>query len=100
MIDLAREAVDLAVELVHDAIGGLLLPLDVRKLVGERVSLGAQALELFLDRRALAADTLEALLVVAQLLVERWGTLGGKRPGGERQQQTGARQGRGPSYLP
>src|SRR6266550_2232077 len=40
-VDLVRQRVNLAVQLVHDAIGRLLLSLDVRELVGERVHLGA-----------------------------------------------------------
>src|SRR5436309_1550241 len=38
-VDLARDAVDLAVELVDDAVRRLLLPLEVRELVRERVHL-------------------------------------------------------------
>ena len=57
-IDLVGQAVDLAVELVHDAVGGLLLPLDVRELVGKRMNLGAQSLELLLDLGPFAPDVL------------------------------------------
>src|SRR6266513_911711 len=78
-VDLVRQGIDLAVQLVHDAIGGLLLSLDVRELVGERVDLGTQPLELLLDVRPLAADALETLLVISELLVEWLGTLGEKR---------------------
>src|SRR5207245_3382532 len=61
----------LPVQLVDDAVRGLLLPLDVRQLVRERVGLGAEPLEFLLHLRALAPDAFEALLVVAQLLIER-----------------------------
>ena len=53
-----------------------------RELVGERVHLRAQALELLLDVRPLAADAFETLLVVSELLIEGLGALGGKRDGG------------------
>src|SRR6266702_813320 len=78
-VDLVRQRIDLAVQLVHDAIGRLLLSLDVRELVGERVHLRAQPLELLLDIGPLAADAFETLLVVAQLLIERSGSLRGER---------------------
>src|SRR5207249_10724474 len=78
-IDLVRQRIDLAVQLVHDAIGRLFLALDVRELVGERVYLRAQPLELLLDVGPLAADAFETLLVVPELLIERLGTLGEKR---------------------
>src|SRR5207253_6676833 len=65
--------------LVHDAIGRLLLSLDVRELVGERVHLGAQPLELLLDVGPLAADAFETLLVISELLVERLRPLRGER---------------------
>src|SRR5438552_15847834 len=81
-VDLVRQRIDLAVQLVHDAIGRLLLSLDVRELVGERVHLGAQPLELLLDVGPLAADAFETLLVVAQLLIEGLRALSGKRDGG------------------
>src|SRR5207302_2284276 len=61
------------------AVGRLLLALDVRELVGDRMGLSAQPLELLLDLGALAADALQPLLVIAQLLVERLGALGEKR---------------------
>src|SRR3989442_438534 len=70
-VDLVRQRIDLAVQLVHDAIGRLLLPLDVRELVGERVHLGAQPLELLLDVGPLAADAFETLLGISELLIER-----------------------------
>jgi hypothetical protein len=55
------------------------LTLDVRELVGERMHLGPQALELLLDLGALAANAFETLLVVAELLVEGLRTLREKR---------------------
>ena len=78
-IDLIGEAVDLAVELVHDAVGTLFLPLDVRELVGERMHLGAEPLQLLLDLCPLAADVFQSPLVISQLLVEGGGALRGKR---------------------
>ena len=63
----------------HDAIGRLLLSLDVRELVGERVHLRAQPLELLLDVGPLAADAFETLLVISELLVERLRPLRGER---------------------
>src|SRR5439155_5665 len=78
-IDLIGEAVDLAVELVHDAVGTLFLPLDVRELVGERMHLGAEPLQLLLDLCPLAADVFQSPLVISQLLVEGGGALRGQR---------------------
>src|SRR5207244_214686 len=75
-VDLTREPVDLTVQLVDDAVGRFLLELDVGQLVGERVRLRAQPLELLLHLRALTPDVFQPSLVVAQLLVEGWGTLG------------------------
>src|SRR6266403_1826012 len=75
-VDLIRQRINLAVQLVYDAVGRLFLPLDVRQFVGERVHLRAQSLELLLDIRALAADALQTLLVVSQLLIEGGGSLG------------------------
>src|SRR3989454_7844555 len=79
MVDLIGEGVDLPVQLVDDAVRGLLLPLDVRQLVRERVGLGAEPLEFLFHVRALAPDAFEALLVVAQLLIEGLRALGGER---------------------
>src|SRR2546427_4227553 len=56
-----------------------LLSLDVRELVGERVHLGAQPLELLLDVGPLAADAFETLLVISELLIERLRPLRGER---------------------
>src|SRR5947207_3712543 len=71
LVDLPAQGRDLPVQLVDDAVGGVLLVLEVGELVGDAVGLSAQPLELLLDRRALAADVLEAALVVAHLLLER-----------------------------
>ena len=50
LIDLEAEPADLAVQLVHDAVGGVALALQIGDLVGDRVGLGAQPLQLLLDR--------------------------------------------------
>src|SRR3989475_13190161 len=78
-----------SVQLVDDTVGRFLLALDVVELVGERVRLRAQPLELLLHLRALTPDVFQPPLVVAQLLVEGWGTLGGK---GERGKGNGGRR--------
>src|SRR5207244_1198988 len=77
-VDLVRQRIDLAVQLVHDAIGRLLLSLDVRELIGERVHLGAQPLELLLDVGPLAANAFQPLLVIPQLLIEGGRSLRGE----------------------
>src|SRR5205814_7110075 len=69
LIDLCAESRDLPVELVDDAVGALLLLLDVRDFVGERVRLGPKAVELLLDLGALAADALEPALILLHLLL-------------------------------
>ena len=78
-VDLAREGVDLAVELVDDAVRGLLLALEIRELVRKRVHLRLEPLELLLDLGPLAADVLQATLVVPKLLVEGLRPLGRQR---------------------
>src|SRR6185437_10836576 len=78
-IDLVRQRIDLAVQLVDDAVGRLFLSLDVRELVGERVYLRAQPLELLLDVRPLPADALQPLLVISELLIEGGGSLRSER---------------------
>ncbi|HVH67026.1 MAG TPA: hypothetical protein VM716_04095 [Gemmatimonadales bacterium] len=47
------------------------------------MNLSPQPLELLFDVGSLAADSLEALLVVSELLIEGGGTLGGKRRHGK-----------------
>src|SRR3989441_909809 len=69
LIDLPAETGDLPVELVHDAVGALLLLLDVGDFIGQRVRLGSEPLQLLLDVGTLAADALEALLVLLHLLL-------------------------------
>ncbi len=64
LVDLPAQGRDLPIQLVDDAVGGVLLVLEVGDLVGDAVGLGAQPLELLLDRGALAADVLEATLIV------------------------------------
>src|SRR5206468_6919243 len=49
LVDLPAQPGDLAVQLVDDAIGALLLAVDIRQLVGQRVRGGAQAGQLLLD---------------------------------------------------
>src|SRR2546425_11091441 len=57
-----------------------------RSLVGERVRLRAQPLELLLHLRALTPDVFQPSLVVAQLLVEGWGALRDQRRQAEQRQ--------------
>src|SRR6266436_5593785 len=71
LVDLPAESRDLAVQLVDDTIGRLLLRFDVCDFVGERVRLRAEPRQLLLDFRALAADALEAALVLLHLLLVR-----------------------------
>src|SRR5438552_3394964 len=69
LVDLPAETRDLTVELVDDAVGALLLLLNVRDFVGERVRLGPKAVELLLDLGTLAADSLEPALILLHLLL-------------------------------
>src|SRR5437763_10151754 len=62
-VDLPRDAVDLAVQLVVHAVRRLLLPLEVRELVRERVHLRLEPLQLALDLGPLATDVFQTTLV-------------------------------------
>src|SRR5712671_7610962 len=76
-VDLPAESRDLTVQLIDDAIGGLLLRFNVGDLVRERVRLRAEPRELLFDFGALATNALEAALIILHLLLVG-GTLRGR----------------------
>ena len=87
-VEPAREAPDLALDLVHDLLGGLALALEDVELVVDVVDLALETLLLLLEPVALLADLLQPLAAALHLL----GVLGVER----RREQRRARAARHP----
>jgi hypothetical protein len=95
-VELAGEAGDLPLDLVHDALGGLALPLEVAELVVHVVHLALEPLLLLLEPVALAADLLQPAAAGLELRVLGGG--GGKQASGDRDGKEGG--GAPPLHMP